>query len=67
MEQSGKSNTRPNTLYFANRNRILFEWNKDANKYPEGLVKEDEVLYPSLKVKIPGVVLQLGLTKIRLA
>ncbi len=44
VEQFGKSNARPNTLDFADRNGILFEWNNDVKEYPEGLVKEDLVL-----------------------
>jgi hypothetical protein len=42
---------------FADRNGILFEWNKEVNKCPEGIVKEDVVLYPSLVAKFPGVTL----------
>jgi hypothetical protein len=61
VEQFGKSNTRPNPLDFADRNRILFVWNNDINKYPEGLVKEDMVLYLSLAAEIPGVVLERDL------
>jgi hypothetical protein len=42
------------------------KWNsvqveQDADKYPEWLVEEDVVLYPSLAVEIPGVVLEQGL------
>ncbi len=61
MEQFGKSNDQPNTLDFANRNGILFEWNDNIDKYPEELVKEDVVFYPSLPAKIPGVVLEQDL------
>jgi hypothetical protein len=61
IEQFGKSNARPNTLNFADRNGILFEWNNEVDEYPEGLVKEDVVLYPSLAAEIPGVVLERDL------
>ncbi len=61
MEQFGKSNTRPNTLNFTDRNGILFEWNNNVDKCPEGLVKEDVVLYQSLAAEIPGVVLEQDL------
>jgi hypothetical protein len=36
----------------------LFKWNNEVNKYPEVLVDEDMVLYPSLVAEIPGVVLE---------
>jgi hypothetical protein len=61
VEQFGKSNTRPNTLNFTNLNGILFKWNGDVDKYPEGLVEEYVALYPSLVAKIPGVVLERDL------
>jgi hypothetical protein len=45
-------------FYFANRNGILFEWNEEVDKFPEGIVEvEDVVLYPSLAAEHPGVVL----------
>ena len=44
---------------FANRNSILFEWNKEVDKSLEGIIGiKDVVLYPSLTVKHPGVVLR---------
>ncbi len=58
VEQFSKSNAQPNTLDFADRNGILFEWNNHADKYPEELVKEDMILYLSLMAEIPGVVLE---------
>jgi hypothetical protein len=61
MEQFGKSNAPPYTLDFANRNGILFKWNNDVNKYPEGLVEEDVVLYPSITAELPRVVLERDL------
>jgi hypothetical protein len=61
VEQCGKSNARPNTLDFAKKNGILFKWNRYVDKYPERLVEEDVVLYPSLAVEIPGVVLEQNL------
>jgi hypothetical protein len=42
---------------FANRNGILFEWNEEVDKCPEGIVEEDVVLYPSLVAEFPGVTL----------
>ncbi len=54
VEWFGKSNAQPYTLNFANRNRILFEWNDNIDKYPEELVKEDVVLYLSLMAEFPG-------------
>ena len=43
---------------FANRNGILFEWNQEVDKFPEGIVVvEDDVLYPSLAAEHSGVVL----------
>jgi hypothetical protein len=44
-------------LIFANRNGILFEWNKEVDKCPEGIIEEDMVLYPSLVAEFPGVTL----------
>jgi hypothetical protein len=36
----------------------LFEWNEEVNRFPEGIVEiEDVVLYPSLAMEHPGVVL----------
>jgi hypothetical protein len=61
VEHFGKSNAQPNTLNFADRNGILLEWNDDVDKYPEGLVKEDVVLYPSLTAEFPRVVLERDL------
>jgi hypothetical protein len=61
VERFGKSNAWPNTLDFADRNGILFEWNKDVDKYPEELVKEDVVLYLSLLAEITRVVLEQDL------
>jgi hypothetical protein len=61
VEQFGNSNAWPNTLHFADRNGISLEWNNHINKYPEGLVKQDVVFYPSLVAKIPGVVLEQDL------
>jgi hypothetical protein len=58
VEQFSKSNTELNTLNFSDRNGILLEWKDDVDKYPEGLVKEDVVLSPSLAAEIPRVVLE---------
>jgi hypothetical protein len=58
VKQFGKSNAKPNTLDFDHRNGILFKWNDNANKYQEGLIEENMVLYPSLAATIPKVVLE---------
>ncbi len=42
---------------FADRNGIFFEWNEEVDECPEGIFKEDVVLYPSLVAKFPGVTL----------
>jgi hypothetical protein len=58
VERLGHTNAAPNMFDFSDRNGILFEWNKDVDKTPEGIIKEDVVLYPSLAVETPGVVLE---------
>jgi hypothetical protein len=55
VEAFGKSSS--GVFDFANRNGILFEWNEEFDKCPEGIVEEDVVLYPSLVAKFPGVTL----------
>ncbi len=58
VESYGKSTTLPGIFDFADRNGILFEWNEKGDKFPEGIIDiEDVVLYPSLAVEHPGVVL----------
>ena len=58
VEAYGKSTALPGIFDFADRNGILFEWNEEVDKFPEGIVKvEDVVLYPSLTAEHPGVVL----------
>jgi hypothetical protein len=48
----------PRFFEFANRNGVLFEWNEEVDKFPEGIIDiEDVVVYPSLTVEHPGVVL----------
>ncbi len=48
----------PGSFDFADRNGILFEWNDEVNKFPKRIVKiEDVVLYSSLAVEHPGMVL----------
>ena len=54
----GKSIALPGIFDFANRNGTLFEWNEEVDEFPEGIVEvEDIILYPSLAVEHPGVVL----------
>ncbi len=55
VEAFGKSSS--GVFNFADRNGILFEWNKVVDECPEGIVKKDVVLYPSLVAKFPGVTL----------
>ncbi len=54
----GKLTALPGSCDFADRNGILFEWNDEVDKFPEGIVEiKDVVLYPSLAAEHPGVVL----------
>jgi hypothetical protein len=55
VEAFGKSSS--GVFNFADRNSILFEWNKVVDECPEGIVEEDVVLYPSLVAEFPGVTL----------
>jgi hypothetical protein len=58
VEAFGKSNALPGSFNFADRNGIHFEWNKEVDKYPEGIIKlNDVILYPSLATEHPGVVI----------
>jgi hypothetical protein len=40
---------------FANRSGILFKWNDEVDKPPQGLVNDNVIPFPSLEAKIPGV------------
>jgi hypothetical protein len=54
VEAYGKSTTLPGIFDFADRNGILFEWNKEVDECPEGIIDiEDVVLYPSLAAEHP--------------
>jgi hypothetical protein len=54
----GKLTAVPGSFDFADRNGILFEWNEEADKFPEGIIEiEGVVLYHSLSVEHPGVLL----------
>jgi hypothetical protein len=53
VEAFGKSSL--GAFNFANRNGILFKWNKEVDECPEGIVEEDMVLYPSLVAEFLGV------------
>jgi hypothetical protein len=55
VEAFGKSSL--GVFNFADRNSILFKWNKEVDECPEGIVKEDVVLYPSLVAEFLGVTL----------
>jgi hypothetical protein len=46
VEAYGKSTALPGVFDFAERNDILFEWNKEVDEFPEGIVDiEDIVLW----------------------
>jgi hypothetical protein len=55
VEAFGKSSS--GVFDFSDRNGILFKWNEVVDECPEGIVKEDVVLYPSLVAEFPGVTL----------
>jgi hypothetical protein len=58
VEAYGKSTSLLGIFDFADRNGILFKWNKEVDEFPEGIVKvKDVILYPSLAAEQPGVVL----------
>jgi hypothetical protein len=55
VEAYGKLTTLLGISDFADRNGILFEWNKEVDEFPEGIVEvKDVVLYPSLAAEHPG-------------
>jgi hypothetical protein len=58
VERLARTNATPNMLDFLDRNGVLFEWNKDVDKTPKGIIEEDVALYPSLAAETPGVVLK---------
>ncbi len=58
VERLGHTNATPNMFDFSDRNGVLFEWNKDVDETPEGIIEEDVVLYPPLAAETPGVVLK---------
>ena len=48
----------PGIFDFADRNSILFKWNKEVDESPMGIIEvKDVILYPSLATKHPGVAL----------
>jgi len=58
VEAYGKSTALRGIFDFADRNGILFKWNKEVDEFPKGIVEvEDVVLYPPLAAEHPGVVL----------
>jgi hypothetical protein len=58
VEKYGNNNALPGIFDFANRSRVLFEWNKEVNNCPEGILEEEDViLYSLLATELPGVVL----------
>jgi hypothetical protein len=56
VELFGKANTTPNILDFLDRNGVLFKWNVKVDKYQEGIVEGEVVLYPALAAEILGMV-----------
>jgi hypothetical protein len=53
-----KSTTLPGIFDFADRNGILFEWNKEVDESPKGIIEVKVVIfYPSFAAEHPGVVL----------
>jgi hypothetical protein len=58
VEAYAKLTAFPGIFDFADRNGILFEWNKEVDESPEGIVEvEDVILYPSLAAEHPEVAL----------
>jgi hypothetical protein len=46
-------------ITFIAKNNILIEWNEEVGEFPEGIFKvKNVILYPSLAVEHPGVVLE---------
>ena len=58
VERLGHTNATPNMFDFLDRNGVLFEWSKDVNETPKGIIKKDVVLYPFLAAETPGIVLE---------
>jgi hypothetical protein len=48
VEVYGKSAALPGCFDFANRNGILFKWNEEVDKFPEGIVKVEDVVLLSI-------------------
>ena len=58
VEGYAKSTALLGIFDFADRNGILFEWNKEVAESHEGIDEvEDVILYPSLAAEHPGVAL----------
>ena len=58
VEVYAKSTALPGIFDFADRNGILFKWNKKVDESPKGIVEvKDVILYPSLATEHPGVAL----------
>jgi hypothetical protein len=58
VESYARSTALPGIFDFADRNGILFEWNKEVDESPEGIIEfVDVILYPSLAAEHPGVAL----------
>ncbi len=57
VKQFSKANSTLNVFHFLDRNGVLFELNDKVDECPEGIIKEDVVLYPSYAAEILGIVL----------
>jgi hypothetical protein len=57
VKQFGRANATLKALDFLDRNEVLFEWNNKVDESPDGILKEDMVLYPSFSAEIPGIIL----------
>ncbi len=59
VEAYAKTTALPGIFDFADRHGILFEWNKEVDESPKGVVEvEDVILHPSLAAEHPGVALE---------
>ena len=58
VKEYAKLTALPGIFDFADRNGILFEWNKEVDESPKGIVEvKDIILYPSLAAEHSGVAL----------
>ena len=55
VERYARAGPTPNTLDFADRSGVLFEWNEEIDESPEELIEEDYIPYPYIPAEFPGV------------